>query len=144
MDESIQNACDNPASLAAVERMKLLSPRRKTTEAVDLPGLVDEQLRHFGIDPRDRIGEALARIAAAALRIPSRPRSALAIDAGRNRRVSIAPTAIALFNAKKFLSFQLAKLLDTLQNPLRRTYQSLAYSPATQFGQGAVSRCSTM
>ncbi len=32
---------------------------------------------------------------------------------------------IALFNAKRFLCFQLAKLLDTLQNPLRKTYQSL-------------------
>ena len=28
-----------------------LSPRRNTTEAHDLAGLVDEQLRHFGIDP---------------------------------------------------------------------------------------------
>ena len=43
---------------------------------------------------------------------------------------------IALFNAKKFLSFQLAKLLDTLQNPLRRTYQSLAYDRATQCAKG--------
>ncbi len=43
---------------------------------------------------------------------------------------------IALFNSKKFLSFQLAKLLDTLQNPLRRTYQSLAYDRATQCAKG--------
>ena len=33
---------------------------------------------------------------------------------------------IAFFNAKRFLCFQLAKLLDTLQNPLRKTWQSLA------------------
>ena len=32
---------------------------------------------------------------------------------------------IAYFNAKKFLCFQLAKLLDTLQYPFRSTYQSL-------------------
>ena len=32
---------------------------------------------------------------------------------------------IAWFNAKRFVCFQLAKILDTLQNPLRRTFQSL-------------------
>jgi hypothetical protein len=32
---------------------------------------------------------------------------------------------IAWFNAKRFVSFQLAKILDTLQNPLRATYQTL-------------------
>ena len=43
---------------------------------------------------------------------------------------------IAYFNAKKFLSFQLAKLLDTLQNPFRRSYQSLGFSYATQAAKG--------
>jgi len=37
----------------------------------------------------------------------------------------------ALFNAKKFLSFQLAKVLDTLQNPFRSSYQSLGFSQST-------------
>ena len=32
---------------------------------------------------------------------------------------------IAWFNAKRFACFQLAKVLDTLQNPLRATYQGL-------------------
>src|SRR6185312_5984865 len=43
---------------------------------------------------------------------------------------------VAYFNAKKFLSFQIAKLLDTLQNPLRRTYQSLGYTLSTQSAKG--------
>ena len=43
---------------------------------------------------------------------------------------------VAYFNAKKFLAFQIAKLLDTLQNPLRRTYQSLGYSLGTQAAKG--------
>ena len=43
---------------------------------------------------------------------------------------------LALFNAKKFLSFQLAKLLDTLQNPSRKTHQSLRYSNATMLAKG--------
>src|SRR5204862_4409906 len=43
---------------------------------------------------------------------------------------------IARFNAKKFLSFQLAKLLDTLQNPSRRSYQNLSYAPATLAAKG--------
>ena len=43
---------------------------------------------------------------------------------------------VALFNAKKFLAFQLAKLLDTLQNPSRKTHQSLRYSNSTMLAKG--------
>ncbi len=43
---------------------------------------------------------------------------------------------IAYFNAKKFLSFQTAKLLDRLQNPFRRTYQSLELNYSTQSAKG--------
>jgi cystathionine beta-lyase/cystathionine gamma-synthase len=46
---------------------------------------------------------------------------------------------IAYFNAKKFLSFQLAKLLDNLQNPNRQSYQSLVYSPSTISAKGPYS-----
>ena len=37
---------------------------------------------------------------------------------------------------KKFLSFQLAKILDTLQNAFRHSYQSLRMKPATQMAKG--------
>ena len=43
---------------------------------------------------------------------------------------------IAYFNAKKFLCFQLAKLLDTLQNPFRHTYQSLVGNQANRLAKG--------
>jgi O-acetylhomoserine (thiol)-lyase len=43
---------------------------------------------------------------------------------------------IAYFNSKKFLSFQTAKLLDTLQNPFRHSYQSLGLNYATQASKG--------
>ena len=43
---------------------------------------------------------------------------------------------IRRFNSQKFLSFQLAKLLDTLQHPFRKTYQALDYSGETQAAKG--------
>ena len=100
-----------------------------------LAGLVEEQLRHFGIDPHRPLGQALARVAERLYECQS--------DLDRLWQLTLAEIdhldrsdRIALFNAKKFLSFQLAKLLDTLQNPLRRTYQSLAYDRATQCAKG--------
>src|SRR5712675_2357891 len=83
-----------------------LSPRRGTSTATDLDGLVVEQLEHFAIDPK----------------------SELATLDRRDR--------IACFNAKKFLCFQLAKLLDTLQNPFRYTYQSLVENQASRLAKG--------
>ena len=43
---------------------------------------------------------------------------------------------IAYFNAKKFLCFQLAKLLDTLQNPFRKTYQSIIPEQSSRMSKG--------
>ncbi|MGB8327735.1 MAG: PLP-dependent transferase, partial [Steroidobacteraceae bacterium] len=43
---------------------------------------------------------------------------------------------IAWFNAKRFVCFQLAKVLDTLQNPMRKTYQSLALGPDVETVRG--------
>ena len=43
---------------------------------------------------------------------------------------------IARFNAKKFLSFQLAKILDGLHSSFRKAYQSLEYSQLTQTAKG--------
>ena len=43
---------------------------------------------------------------------------------------------IAYFNAKRFACFQLAKILDNLQNPMRATYQSLASGWETQSLKG--------
>jgi O-acetylhomoserine/O-acetylserine sulfhydrylase-like pyridoxal-dependent enzyme len=43
---------------------------------------------------------------------------------------------IAYFNAKRFLCFQLAKMLDTLQNPMRKSYQSLIQQQSTRSAKG--------
>jgi O-acetylhomoserine (thiol)-lyase len=119
----------------SLARMKRLSPRRKTTQATDLDGLVSEQLAHFGIAPDTPFGEALARCA--------RDMYEAQLDLEQLWRVTMETIdsldradRIAYFNAKKFLCFQLAKVLDTLQNPSRRTYQSLRYAPATLSAKG--------
>lgn len=123
---------------SAFDSMKLLSPRRKSTTARDVDSLVAEQLAHFGIDPASEFGKSLARISA----------HLYATQADMDRLWSATLESIhsldrsdriAHFNAKKFLSFQLAKLLDTLQNPSRAAYQSLNYAPATVAAKGPYS-----
>ena len=43
---------------------------------------------------------------------------------------------VAYFNAKRFACFQLAKVLDTLQNPFRHTYQSLVEGQSSRLAKG--------
>lgn len=106
-----------------------LSPRRNTTEAHDLAGLVDEQLRHFGIEPASEYGLRLGALAAQLYGANAAAHELWAVTvrelAGLEQR-----DRVARFNAKRFLCFQLAKILDTLQNPLRKSYQSLLDAPA--------------
>ncbi|HEY7118592.1 MAG TPA: PLP-dependent transferase [Tepidisphaeraceae bacterium] len=115
--------------------LRNLSPRRESTRQTDIPALVAEQLAHYHIDPAGDYGQTLARIVArlydSAADLDHLWRiTADTIDSlDRSDRV-------AYFNAKKFLAFQIAKLLDTLQNPLRRTYQSLGYDLSTQSAKG--------
>jgi O-acetylhomoserine (thiol)-lyase len=112
-----------------------LSPRRATSTARDVPGLVAEQLAHFSIDPASEAGAALGRLAEhiyyANVELHSLWDLTTRELAGMDRR-----DRIAWFNAKKFLCFQLAKLLDTLQNPFRHTYQTLVESQAARLAKG--------
>lgn len=117
------------------ELARQLSPRRKSTGAKDIPELVEEQLAHFGIRPESEYGRTLAAIA--------RRLYETQIDLDLLWRLTLSSLSTldradrgAYFNAQKFLSFQLAKLLDTLQNPSRRTYQSLGYSGETSAAKG--------
>jgi O-acetylhomoserine (thiol)-lyase len=116
-------------------RLRRLSPRRKTTQATDVAGLVAEQLTHFGLDARTPVGEVLARCATRLYEtegdLEQLWRLTMETIDGLDRS-----DRIAYFNAKKFLSFQLAKLLDTLQNPFRRSYQALGFSPTTLSAKG--------
>jgi O-acetylhomoserine/O-acetylserine sulfhydrylase-like pyridoxal-dependent enzyme len=97
--------------------------------------LVAEQLEHFGIASDSPFGTALGRIAERLYECEA--------DVERLWQVTLESIQsldrsdrIAYFNAKKFLSFQFAKLLDMVQQPARRSYQSLGYSPSTQYSKG--------
>ena len=101
-----------------------LSPLRHSSAATSSAELVDEQLRHFGIDPATPGGQALGRLVArlgaanaAAHELWELTTQTLDTLDRRDR--------ISWYNAKRFACFQLAKVLDTLQNPLRATYQGL-------------------
>ncbi len=122
----------NDASLAA---MRNLSPRRNTTVAENVDQLVAEQLVHFGINPATDHGRSLANIARRLYEA-----SADADTLWRLTQQSITDLdrsdRIAYFNSKKFLAFQTAKLLDSLQNPFRRSYQSLELDYSTQTAKG--------
>jgi O-acetylhomoserine/O-acetylserine sulfhydrylase-like pyridoxal-dependent enzyme len=112
-----------------------LSPRRSTSAATDVPALVAEQLAHFAIDPRTEMGATLARLAGhmygANIEMHHLWQATVRELGSLDRR-----DRIACFNAKKFLCFQLAKLLDTLQNPFRFTYQTLVESQSNRLAKG--------
>jgi O-acetylhomoserine (thiol)-lyase len=112
-----------------------LSPLRNSSAATTADDLVAEQLLHFGIDPGSPAGEALGRLVSllgsangAAHELWELTTQTLA---GLDRA-----DRIAWFNAKRFACFQLAKVLDTMQNPLRATYQSLLDDMSTASVKG--------
>ncbi|QDU94568.1 trans-sulfuration enzyme family protein [Lignipirellula cremea] len=123
---------DGPEKLA---ELRQLSPRRNSSQAVDAPGLVAEQLEHFGVKPDSAYGQTLARITE---RLYHSQADINALWQITLAEIDNLPRGdrIAWFNAKKFLSFQLAKLLDSVQTPFRRTYQSLDYDYSTQAAKG--------
>lgn len=113
-----------------------ISPRRKTTEATDVAGLVREQLGHFGIDPASEYGRHLGDLCGHLYSGHA--------DLKRMWEVGVRELVklprkdrIERFAAQKFLCFQMAKMLDTLQHPFRSTYQSLVADPMTRTNKGA-------
>ena len=114
---------------------RILSPRRKTTQATTLHELAVEQLGHFHIDPQSETGKPLLALAE---KLYAAHGDVMDLWEATTRELGRLPRQdrLALFNAKKFLSFQLAKLLDTLQNPSRKTHQSLRYSNSTMLAKG--------
>ena len=112
-----------------------ISPRRKTTEATDLDTLASEQLAHFGVDADSEYGKHLASF--------SRHLYAGHADLKRMWELGVAELEglkrvdrVQRFAAQKFLCFQLAKILDTLQHPFRSTYQSVVSDPSTRSRKG--------
>lgn len=119
----------------SIEKMKALSPLRNSTTATTVDELVDEQLEHFGISPTDEYGQTLKQIVS---RLYENQRDIDYLWNITMQALTELPTSdrIRRFNAKKFLSFQLAKLLDTVQHPFRKSYQSLGYAQGTQIAKG--------
>ena len=117
------------------ESSRSLSPRRNTTTAHDIDGLVAEQLAHFSIDAKTPFGQSLGRLVARMYEAQH--------DIDQLWKTTLAglqeldqADRIARFNAKKFVSFQLAKLLDNFQQSFRKSYQSLEMTGATQMAKG--------
>ncbi len=119
----------------ALTAMRELSPRRNSTDAVNVDQLVAEQLEHFGIDAETKYGRTLAKMAG---RLYEAKADAAELWRATQQSIETLDRSdrIAYFNAKKFLSFQTAKLLDTLQAPFRRTYQSIGLDYSTQTAKG--------
>jgi cystathionine beta-lyase/cystathionine gamma-synthase len=118
-----------------LNRLRRLSPKRNSTQAQSVDQLVDEQLRHFGIDSASEFGRHLGEVARHIYESGDELGELWRITAETVQSLDRSDR-IAYFNAKKFLSFQLAKLLDTLQNPFRKSYQALGYSGETIASKG--------
>ncbi len=122
-----------PQGLAAA---KILSPKRNTTEADSVEHLASEQLSHYGIDEYSDYGQAL-KATVTHLYYAQSDMSRLWQITNDTIHNLDKKDKIAYFNAKRFLSFQLAKILDGLQNPFRKTAQCLADSSTTQMAKGS-------
>jgi len=117
------------------EAMRKLSPLRHSTLQDSAEELTREQMLHYGIDPESELGRSLcelvARIYASQASVETLWNTTLNAVRGLDRT-----DRIAYFNALKLISFQLAKVLDTLQNPFRLTYQTLGLATASQAAKG--------
>ena len=131
-DQTVQSGVDLDTAFA---RQRQLSPRRKSTAATDVEGLIEEQLAHFGIDGATPFGETLAGLARRLYECQTDVDALWQITLDLIGALDAADR-IARFNAKKFLSFQLAKILDEVQIPLRRSYQELGFRPQSLSAKG--------
>lgn len=103
--------------------MRQLSPVRNSTTLNEAPELAREQLQHFGIDPESVYGQALLQVTTHLYQTGNELHQIATLN---NQLKSLPKTdKISYFNAKKFLCFQLAKLIDMLQPSLRNSYEAL-------------------
>ncbi len=120
---------------AAVSHARQLSPLRNSTAAASVAALVAEQLQHFSIDPKTEHGRAMAELASHLYQANMAAHELIAITA-RSLSGLDRGDKVAWFNAKRFACFQLAKVLDNLQTPMRQTYQSLAGKGGPEAARG--------
>ena len=126
----------NTQNDALFEAAKKLSPRRNSTEAQSIQELAAEQLKHFNIEVDGDLGRALLSTIERVYQCQGDV-ELMWQEAQAGMHSLQSSEKAALFNAKKFLSFQLAKVLDTLQNPFRSSYQSLDYSQSSLSAKSA-------
>ena len=88
-------------------------------------------MAHFGIEKESEYGQALFNTAQHLYYTQANMQQLWQITSDTFEGLS-KENKVAYFNAKKFLSFQIAKILDTLQNPFRATYQSLSKQSGSQ------------
>ncbi|MFK0571775.1 trans-sulfuration enzyme family protein [Endozoicomonas sp.] len=103
--------------------MRQLSPVRNSTTLNEAPELAREQLQHFGIDPESVYGQALLQVTTHLYQTGNELHQIAILNDSLKRLPKT--DQISYFNAKKFLCFQLAKLIDMLQPSLRNSYQAL-------------------
>jgi O-acetylhomoserine/O-acetylserine sulfhydrylase-like pyridoxal-dependent enzyme len=115
---------------------KHLSPLRNSTQAENIESLAKEQLEHFGIQSDSKLGDSLMSTMQKIYDCHGSIDQLWQTTQQQMHELS-GVDKVAMFNAKKFLSFQLAKILDTLQNPFRSTYQNLNYSQSTLAAKSA-------
>jgi len=126
---------DHPDPSGLFERARDLSPRRHSSGAADLDGLVREQLEHFGLDPEGEFGGRLGRVAHA-LYAGNADLKSLWETAQRDLASLSRSDRAARFSAMRFLAFQMAKILDTLMHPMRTGYQSVVTDPFERSRKG--------
>ncbi|GGO69105.1 PLP-dependent transferase [Bowmanella pacifica] len=117
-----------------IQQAKLLSPRRNSSHAQSMQELAQEQLQHFGIDAASEYGQALHQAALHLYQTQGDIARLWQVTQDTLEGLS-REDKIARFNAKKFLSFQIAKVLDTLQNPFRAVHQSLHRQQGSQLAR---------
>lgn len=114
---------------------KQLSPKRSSTDKVDAYALAEEQLKHFGIKPDTEIYKSLRNLVIHLYESHESVHEVWDTSLSHLKKLKRADRA-SLFNAKRFICFQMAKLLDTLCNPMRKTYQSIVTTPGNRAAKG--------
>ncbi|MEM1330590.1 MAG: PLP-dependent transferase [Planctomycetota bacterium] len=117
------------------ELARQISPRRHSTESSDVAGLAREQLVHFGVDADTDYGRRLAGLAEHLYSGHANLRELY--ETGLREMASLPRKDRAQrFAAQKFLAYQMAKMLDTLQQSSRGVYQSVVSDPSQRSRKG--------
>ncbi|MFD2178149.1 trans-sulfuration enzyme family protein [Veronia pacifica] len=113
-----------------------LSPLRNTTSKETVEELAIEQAEHFGIDIQSDFGKSLIKLSTHLYEANGHAHDLWSLTLHGLSALDRSDR-IAWFNAKRFLSFQLAKILDNLQNPMRASYKSIATTNGHFAAKGA-------